>query len=43
MALCDYCQEKKAVTKCEVCGSMICDEHKLEYGCKVCDGVEQKI
>jgi len=43
MTLCDYCQKQEATTKCNVCGSMICEEHSLEYGCKVCGGGEQKI
>ena len=43
MTLCDYCQEKEAVTKCDVCGSMICEKHELEYGCKVCGGGEQEV
>jgi len=36
--VCDYCQRRKAVTTCEVCGSNICSEDKEEYGCKVCGG-----
>lgn len=39
-AICDYCNEKPAVTTCEVCGSQVCDDDKLEYGCKVCNGGE---
>jgi methionyl-tRNA synthetase len=36
--LCDYCNQKKATESCEVCGANVCSEHKLDYGCKVCDG-----
>ncbi|QKQ98904.1 hypothetical protein GKQ38_05280 [Candidatus Nanohaloarchaea archaeon] len=39
--LCDYCQEKKAVTSCEVCGSKVCQDHKKEHGCAVCNGGER--
>jgi len=41
--ICDYCQEKKAVESCEVCGSNICSEHKRDYGCAVCGGGRQKL
>ena len=36
--LCDYCQEKKAVAGFDVCGSKVCEKHKREYGCAVCNG-----
>ena len=39
---CEYCHERKAVTQCEVCGSMVCTTCKLEHGCKACDGGEMK-
>ncbi|MBC5793004.1 MAG: hypothetical protein H8Z69_03080 [Nanohaloarchaea archaeon] len=35
---CEYCNQKMAVTNCELCGSAICAECKLENGCKVCGG-----
>ena len=41
--LCDYCQEKKAVTSCEVCGSNVCREHTRDYGCDVCNGGERSL
>jgi len=37
-AICDYCQEKPAVTTCEVCGSQVCSDDNLDYGCRVCGG-----
>ncbi|WP_414836649.1 orotate phosphoribosyltransferase [Candidatus Nanohalococcus occultus] len=36
--LCGYCGQKKATESCEVCGSNVCSNCKLEYGCKVCGG-----
>lgn len=36
--LCAYCEEKTAVTTCSVCGSPVCEEHNLEYGCDACGG-----
>jgi hypothetical protein len=41
MAICDYCGDEGAITKCEVCGSMVCGDCKLEYGCKAFGGGEQ--
>ncbi|MFB6144390.1 MAG: hypothetical protein ABEJ98_03710 [Candidatus Nanohaloarchaea archaeon] len=35
---CDYCGKKEAVTTCEACGSQVCEDCKLEYGCKACGG-----
>ncbi|MFB6175270.1 MAG: orotate phosphoribosyltransferase [Candidatus Nanohalobium sp.] len=43
MAPCSYCGEKEAVTSCDVCGSAVCGDCKLEYGCRVCDGGERKL
>lgn len=36
--MCDYCKKKEAVTSCEVCGSQVCEECKLDHGCKACNG-----
>ncbi|MFB6241989.1 MAG: orotate phosphoribosyltransferase [Candidatus Nanosalina sp.] len=38
---CDSCGENQAVTTCDVCGSKICRECDLEYGCKACGGGKQ--
>lgn len=40
--LCDYCNNREAITTCEVCGAKVCQEHKKEYGCEVCEGGKQK-
>ncbi|MFB6159187.1 MAG: hypothetical protein ABEJ95_06055 [Candidatus Nanohalobium sp.] len=40
--ICEYCGERKAVTTCEVCGSQVCGQCKLPYGCKVCQGGERR-
>jgi len=37
-SLCDYCHRKPAVTNCEVCGASVCEDHKRDYGCDVCNG-----
>ena len=34
VGLCDNCQNREAVTSCEVCGSRVCRECKLENGFK---------
>ncbi|MFB6180526.1 MAG: B-box zinc finger protein [Candidatus Nanohalobium sp.] len=41
MKPCEYCGEKEAVSKCSVCGSMVCEECSLEYGCKACGGKQE--
>lgn len=40
-AICDFCGEREAITSCDVCGSKVCREDKLEYGCKACNGGEK--
>jgi len=37
-SVCDYCGKNRVVTSCEVCGSKVCREDKLDYGCRVCNG-----
>ncbi|MFP4038537.1 MAG: hypothetical protein ACLFTA_02025 [Candidatus Nanohaloarchaea archaeon] len=41
MKPCEHCQKREAVKSCEVCGSQVCEECSLEYGCKACNKGEK--